>query len=209
MEELVNFLKNRLQKELPGREAQLKMAPKPISSGSIRKMEAPNHANDSSVLILLFPNEEGEAELTLTLRSHDIDHGGQISFPGGRAEAGESPAQTALREAEEEIGINADSVTIIGQLSDLYINNSNNLVTPVVGISKQKPTFDINPSEVEEVFAVELNSLLHKKNLSVENWELGKHSYKVPYWNIHQVPLWGATAMMLHELLDLYRAYCE
>ncbi|NGP89523.1 NUDIX hydrolase [Fodinibius halophilus] len=209
MKEFTRFLKNRLQKELPGRKAQLKMAPRPVSSGSLRKMEPPDHANDSSVLILLFPNEENKPELTLTLRSRDIDHGGQISFPGGRAEQGESAAETALREAEEEIGIPPESITIIGQLSDLYINNSNNLVTPVVGVVKKKPNFKINPSEVEEVFAVELNSLLHKKNLTVENWELGKHRYKVPYWDIHQVPLWGATAMMLHEFLDIYQDYCK
>ncbi|HET6527951.1 MAG TPA: hypothetical protein VFG39_04295 [Balneolaceae bacterium] len=62
---------------------------------------------------------------------------------------------------------------------------------------------------MEEVFAVELDSLLRKKNLTVEDWDLQTHTYRVPYWNIHRVPLWGATAMMLSELLDLYREFLK
>jgi mutator protein MutT len=207
MHDFISFLEHRLSKSLPGREAQIKMAPKPISGGEQREMKAPEHANQSSVLVLLFPNEENELELTLTLRTNDIDHGGQISFPGGRAEAGETVIETALREAHEEIGINPESVSIIGQLSDLYVSNSNNLVTPVVGFMSHQPKFTKNPKEVEEVFAVEIDSLLHKKNLTVEDWSLSKHTYRVPYWDIHQVPLWGATAMMLNELLELFREY--
>lgn len=185
------------------------MAPEPVHDDNHRQMVPSEHASNSSVLILLFPNEDEEIELVLTLRSNDIDHGGQISFPGGRAEEGESVHQTALRETNEEIGISPDSITVIGELSELYVNHSNNLVTPVVAYTDKQPEFDINPAEVEEVFTVELNSLIHKKNLTVEDWELGKHTYKVPYWDIHAVPLWGATAMMLSEVLDLYREFLE
>ncbi len=209
MHELILFLKDRLGQKLPGQDAQIKMAPKPVNKGEIRQMEAPGGASKSSVLVLLFPNEEGRLELILTLRSSDINHGGQISFPGGRAEDDETIEETALREAREEIGINPDAVTIIGQLSELYVSHSNNRVTPVVGFLKQRPPFRLNPVEVEEVFAVELQSLLQKKNLTVEDWQLQKHTYRVPYWDIHRVPLWGATAMMLNELLDLYREFLQ
>lgn len=183
------------------------MAPEPVDGGEIREMEPPPEVNKSSVLILLFPNEDDKMELVLTLRSHDIDHGGQISFPGGRAEKGESLRQTALREAKEEVGVLPDTVTIIGELSELYVSHSNNLVTPVVGFTDGRPDFNINPAEVEEVFAVELHSLLHKKNITVEDWDLHSYTYRVPYWDVHQVPLWGATAMMLNEFLDLYREF--
>ena len=207
MQDFIDFLKTRLAQNLPGRDAQIEMAPEPVSGGQQRKMDPPNEANQSSVLVLLFPNEEQELELALTLRSNDIDHGGQISFPGGRAEKDENPTETALREAQEEIGIDPGSVHIIGQLSDLYVSNSNNLVTPIVGYLDERPSFSINPREVEEVFAVELQSLLHKKNLTVENWNLHTYTYRVPYWDVHRVPLWGATAMMLNELLAILREF--
>jgi len=207
--QLIQFLEQRLSQNLPGRKAQIEMAPEPVDGGEIREMEPPPEVNKSSVLILLFPNEKDDLELVLTLRSHDIDHGGQISFPGGRTEKGESLKQTALREAKEEIGVPTDSVTIIGELSDLYVSHSNNLVTPFVGFTNRKPNFITNPAEVEEVFAVELQSLLHKKNITVEDWDLHSYTYRVPYWDVHQVPLWGATAMMLNEFLDLCREFAN
>jgi len=207
--QLIQFLEQRLSQNLPGRKAQIEMAPEPVDGGEIREMEPPPEVNKSSVLILLFPNEKDDLELVLTLRSHDIDHGGQISFPGGRTEKGESLQQTALREAKEEIGVPTDSVTIIGELSDLYVSHSNNLVTPFVGFTNRKPDFITNPAEVEEVFAVELQSLLHKKNITVEDWDLHSYTYRVPYWDVHQVPLWGATAMMLNEFLDLCREFAN
>jgi len=207
--DLITFLSNRLNKDLPGPKAQIKMAPRPVSGGEMRRMKAPDDAHLSSVLVLLHPNDDGKIELTLTLRSSDINHGGQISFPGGRAEEGESAEATALREAQEEIGVCPDEVEIVGQLSELYVSHSNNRVTPVVGFINHRPDFKLNPSEVEELFTVELDSLLMKKNLTVEDWDLRSHTYKVPYWDVHRVPLWGATAMMLSELLDLYREYKE
>lgn len=207
MLELTTFLQNRLSENLPGRKAQIEMAPEPVAGGQSREMEAPADANISGVLVLLFPNEEQNLELILTVRSHEIDHGGQISFPGGRAEKNETTEETALREAREEIGIDPETVTILGQLSDLYVRNSNNLVRPVVGFVDNRPDFDINPLEVAEVFAIEIDSLLHKKNLTVEDWDLSKHTYRVPYWDVHRVPLWGATAMMLNELLEIIREF--
>ncbi|HKK47077.1 MAG TPA: CoA pyrophosphatase [Balneolaceae bacterium] len=209
MVNLITYLSNRLDKHLPGQKSQLKMAPQPVSGGKTRQMAAPVGAHQSSVLVLLFPNDKNKTELALTLRSSDINHGGQISFPGGRAEKGETAQETALREAHEEIGICPEDVTIVGELSELYVSHSNNRVTPVVGFMDQSPEFCLNPSEVEEIFTVELDSLLLKKNLTVEDWDLRSHTYKVPYWDVHRVPLWGATAMMLSELLDLYREFKE
>lgn len=206
---LIRFLENRLSKNLPGRQAQIRMAPQPVCEGDIRQMDAPENAQKSSVLLLLFPNEDGQMELVLTLRSNDIDHGGQISFPGGRVEKGESLQQTALREAKEEIGVSPDKVTIIGELSDLYVSHSNNLVSPFVGFIQRRPLFQLNPAEVEEVFSVELQSLVQKKNITVEDWNLHSYTYKVPYWDVHEVPLWGATAMMLNEFLDIYREFLD
>lgn len=207
MHKFIEHLSNRLEKPLPGLNAQLRMAPTPLSDGPARELEPPPNAKKSSVLILLFPNEKERLELILTLRSRDIDHGGQISLPGGRSDENETYIETALREAEEEVGIKPESIEILGTLSDLYVSHSNNLVKPVVGYLPGIPKLTPNPAEVEEAFTVEVKSLAAKKNLTVENWDLQKYSYEVPYWDVHEVPLWGATAMILNELLDLYREY--
>lgn len=207
MHPFIGYLSQRLEQPLPGLNAQLKMAPTPLHEGPVRELEAPSNANKSSVLILLFPNKEERLELILTLRNKDIDHGGQISLPGGRSEEVETYVETALREAEEEVGIKPESVEIIGLLSDLYVSHSNNLVKPVVAYMPEFPELRINPEEVEEAFTVEIRSLATKKNLTVENWDLQKYSYQVPYWDVHEVPLWGATAMILSEFLDLYREF--
>lgn len=185
------------------------MAPEPVDrTDPLRKMDAPAHANASSVLILVFPNNDDRLELILTLRTSHIQHGGQLSFPGGRAEGDETEAETALREAREEIGIAPDDVQIAGRLSTLYVPHSNSQVTPVVGFLEYNPELTLNPAEVEEAFSVELESLAGKENLTVENWELRQQAtYKVPYWNVHRVPLWGATAMILNEFLELYRLF--
>lgn len=209
MHPFIEFLEQRLNHSLPGVDAQLKMAPEPVEEGkgNRRKMDAPDHARQSSVLILLYPNDEDKLELLLTLRSSDIDHGGQISFPGGRSEEGESIVETALREAEEEVGIDPEQVCILGKLTKLYVNHSNNHVAPVVGFLNTRPVLTLDPTEVEEAFSVELESLVKKTNLTVEDWELKNYRFRVPYWNVHRVPLWGATAMMLNEFLELYREF--
>lgn len=207
MHQFIEYLSDRLEKPLPGLNAQLKMAPAPLRDGPTRELEPPPSAKKSSVLILLFPNDENRLELILTLRSRDIDHGGQISLPGGRSDEDETYVETALREAQEEVGIKPESVQILGMLSDLYVSHSNNLVKPVVAYLPEIPELTPNPAEVEEAFTVEVKSLAAKKNLTVENWDLQKYSYEVPFWDIHEVPLWGATAMILNELLDLYREY--
>ncbi len=206
------FLSARLNEDsLPGRTSQLKMAPTPKDNDNpTRKMEAPPKAKDSSVLVLLFPNEKQKLELVLTLRTAKINHGGQLSFPGGRAEQSESTVETALREAREEIGINPADVQIAGTLTTLYVAHSDNQVSPVVGFLNYTPELTLNPNEVDEAFSVELDSLLDKKNLTVEDWDLRPQAtYKVPYWDVHRVPLWGATAMMLNEFLELYREFKE
>ncbi len=207
MHSFIDFLKYRLKQNLPGQDAQLKMAPEPISGEPLRDIDAPPHATASSVLILLFPDKKNELELVLTLRSKNIGHGGQISFPGGRADEGESPADTALRETYEEIGVPPEGIIIVGTLSNLYVSRSNNFVTPVVGYMDAFPELKLNPAEVEEAFTIKLESLVAKKNLMVENWKLMERTFRVPYWDVHRVPLWGATAMILSEFLEIYREF--
>lgn len=205
-----HFLRKQLQREqLPGRPSQLKMVPRPLDKeGKMREMDAPKNARQSSVLVLLFPNQEQKLELVLTVRNKYIAHGGEISLPGGRQESNESPDETALREAKEETGIDPGEVDIAGSLSTLYVNHSNNVVTPIVGFLSEQPVFNRNPDEVNEIFTVPLDDLLNKQNLSTQNWQLRPGaSYKVPFWNMHNTPLWGATAMILSEFMELYKEF--
>lgn len=151
----------------------------------------------------------GKLEVLLTLRSAGIKHGGQVSFPGGGKEGDETIEETALREANEEIGLVPDHVTIVGQLSPLFINHSNNMVTPVVGFVNKKQDFRANPNEVDEIFLVSFEQLIEKKNHIREEWKLRDIKYNVPFWDVHRVPLWGATAMMLSELVELYKEFLD
>lgn len=203
------FLTDRLQKPLPGWDAQLKMCPLPVNGQ--RKRHSTEHSGGSpnSVLIPLYPDSKQDLNVILTLRTESIRHAGQISFPGGRAEVNETPKETALRETKEEIGIKPATIRLAGQISPLYLFKSDNKITPYVGFLDHKPTLTRNPNEVEEIITVKLNTLLSDTHLKRETWTLQERELEVPYWNIHRVPLWGATAMILSELLEIYKGFLQ
>jgi 8-oxo-dGTP pyrophosphatase MutT (NUDIX family) len=152
---------------------------------------------------------KGELEVLLTLRAQDINHGGQLSFPGGGKEGDETIFETALREAQEEIGLHNEGIAIAGTLTSLYVGHSDNMVTPVVAFLEREQVLTPNPNEVSEIISVSLNKLLEEKNLVYEDWDLRGTPYRVPFWNIHRVPLWGATAMVMSELIDLYQDFLQ
>jgi 8-oxo-dGTP pyrophosphatase MutT (NUDIX family) len=204
-----NFLSQRIARDLPGENAQLKMCPIPLNGDRSRLNNRQNNGYPSSVLIPLYPGENGALSIILTLRSESIRHAGQISFPGGRSDKGEPPVKTALRETWEEVGIPPEKVDIAGSITPLYLNKSDNQITPFVGFLREKPQLIRNPDEVEEVIIATLDQLLSEKYIKREVWDLNQRKLEVPYWNIHRVPLWGATAMMLSELLELYREFTD
>ncbi|MER3328419.1 MAG: CoA pyrophosphatase, partial [Candidatus Kapaibacterium sp.] len=140
-----DFLNNRLKSDLPGAKAQIKMAP----FGDLERLNnnIPRaDAKRSAVLLLI--NEQ--MELLFTLRSSKLrKHSGQISFPGGRADEGETYEQTALRETEEEVGISSSNIELVGRMSGLYVPPSNNVIQPVIGRIPSKIELLLNPDEVE------------------------------------------------------------
>ncbi len=207
----ISFLKKVLENnDLPGLEAQMKMAPIPLGkSKHRRRIIAPDDAHASSVLVLLFPDQQDGLKVILTLRNRQIHHGGEISFPGGRAEYKETPVETALRETKEEIGIASGTISVIGRLSNIYVEVSNNNIIPVVGFLDHPPSFALYSGEVEDAFSIPLETLMIKDKFVVENWTLHDSPFRVPYWNVYRVPLWGATAMILNELLAIYRMFKE
>lgn len=203
------FLEQRLAHSLPGEIAQNKMRPRPSSeNGQTFKPHLPTNDNfrNSSVLTPIITWKE-ELEVILTLRTSGIKHGGQLSFPGGGKEGDETIEETALRESREEIGLRERNVLVAGLLTPLFVNHSNNMVTPVVGFIKEEQDFIPNPNEVAEIFTVKFSELLESENHIREEWDLRNTKYTVPFFNVHHVPLWGATAMMMSELLELYKEF--
>lgn len=205
LEDFTHFLRNRLAHPLPGFDAQRKMAPR-FERGTYRSFTAPDTAKQSAVLVLLTQKEE-TPHVVLTLRSSELrNHKGQISFPGGRRDGNESAIQTALRETHEEIGVAAHHIDVLGELSTLYTPPSNSNIVPIVGTVTQLPATVVNPQEVEEVFTVSLNTLSNPEFYEEEDWDLQQTAMRVPFWRVHNsVPLWGATAIIISELLHLWQ----
>jgi len=199
-ERFLRQVKDTLTTPLPGRTGQLKMSTRLPQYQ--KEIQPPDDVRVAAVLVHLYYDKEWK--LTLMERTNRGPHSGQISFPGGGVEPqDESLVATALREANEEVGIVPEQVEILGKLSSLYIPVSNSLVHPFVGYSSQVPNYKLDPEEVKTVviasFADFFNPEKRKfKNLTVGN---GFRLKDVPYFDINNHVVWGATAMMLSELL--------
>lgn len=200
----IERLKQLLEGPLPGEPAHELMAPSARFTGT--RMPDPALARPSSVLILFYPRE-GKWYLPFIQRPvYDGVHSGQISFPGGKCEKEDSDyCSTALRESHEEIGIVPDDVSLVGALTPLYIPNSNFYVYPQVGWMDYLPKFTPDPTEVEEVIEVPLELLLQKKNVKYFSKEINGTQLKAPYFDAGGKKIWGATAMMLGEMLEIIR----
>ena len=172
-----------------------------------RPPEQQGDPRQGAVLLLLFPRQH-ELRFVLTRRRDDLAaHAGQISLPGGRREDGESLQETALREANEEIGIDRNAVAILGRLAPLYILPSDFEVFPFVGWHEEPPAFVPQLSEVAEIIEVPLADLLDKKSRGEEVWRRRGITMNVPFFQVGAHKVWGATAMMLSEFAE--RLYAQ
>lgn len=210
MNNLQSFLQKRLRSDLPGKSAQniMRPAPKLEQKNEMTYKPSTDNFRNSSVLLAISTWKD-EIEILFTVRATGIKHGGQISFPGGGREGDETIEETALREAHEETGLKPENVEAVGRLTPLYINHSENMVTPVVGFIKEEQEFCANPNEVDEIFSVPISKLVNGEFSKVEDWKLRDLDYSIPLWDVHKVPLWGATAMMLSEFVELYKEFLE
>lgn len=201
IDELIGRLKNFPAEDLPGEKAHARMLP--IIDGPItRGFRARADARRSSVLLILFP-ENGKLKLLLTERSADLkSHPAQISFPGGGTEPGELPEETALRETLEEIGLVVGKDDIVCRLSDLYVPPSNSLIVPFVAFIAKPGELKPDPKEVESVFSVALDDLIAPGAFTFIRREISGFDSKAPARHVGKAePLWGATAMIISELL--------
>jgi 8-oxo-dGTP pyrophosphatase MutT (NUDIX family) len=133
-------------------------------------------------------------------------HGGQISFPGGKQEPGDTDViRTALREAYEETGVDPSKVSIIGTLTPLFIPVSNMIVTPVAGWLDEEPIYNYKSDEVVFLFEADLKKLLDPTIVKSKPFEIRGEKVDIKYFDYNGNTIWGATAMILHELLIIIR----
>jgi 8-oxo-dGTP pyrophosphatase MutT (NUDIX family) len=202
-EKLINDIRLNLKLLLPGLPAQLRMAPS--IRGELLKTNDGSHFRQSAVLIALFVENDTLNTLLIKRPIYDGVHSGQVSFPGGKfEETDESLVQTALREAKEEVGIDPERVEILGTLTPLFIPVSNMQVLPVVGLLKKKPELKPNLYEVEYTIAVPICHLKNPANHMQKTIQVRGHSIIAPYFKVDCEDVWGATAMIISEFIEMF-----
>src|SRR5688572_10590145 len=157
----------------------------------------------AAVLIPVIAQAQGLTVLFTQRTTHLKSHSGQVSFPGGRAEPGDASAEfTALREAEEEIGLAAERVEILARLPD-YHTRTGFRVTPVIGLVRPPLELAPDPREVEEIFEVPLDFLLEPANQQRRTREFQGQSVGFYVFEYQNRTIWGATAGMLVNLYKM------
>lgn len=158
-------------------------------------------ARPSAVLVLVTDGDDG-AEVLLTRRSQAMrNHRGEVSFPGGRLDPGETYEQAALREADEEVGLPAHAVEVIGRLSPISTWVSRSWIVPVVGRMTAPATVAARTEEVDRVLWTPLRDLTRPGTYREEWWGMADGERPVYFFELDDETVWGATARMLHEVL--------
>jgi 8-oxo-dGTP pyrophosphatase MutT (NUDIX family) len=205
MNDFASKLKAEILKGLPGTEVQWQMS----SRDRIKEFLSiipDEDARVAAVLILLYPFNGSIHTVFMQRHNYDGVHGGQISFPGGKKEAEDcSIIATALREAYEETGTDPEKVTIIGSLTPMFIPVSNMLVTPIVGWADEKPNFRHQPEEVLFLFDASVALFLDESIIKTKPFKVRGETLDIKYFDYNGYTIWGATAMILNELLVILR----
>ncbi len=191
---------------LPGLEAQMLMAP-PFREALLKQsVSLRANAKLAAVMALFYPNKQGETHLVFIVRKSSPGvHSGQIGFPGGKPElVDEDLKATAVRETWEEIGVSSHSIHVLCPLTEVYIPPSNFDVFPFVGMTVSTPNFKRQPSEVESIIEIPLKDILDdsKRIFSLVSTSYGP-KVSVPAFNFEGHIVWGATAMILMEIIEL------
>lgn len=208
--DFVEKLKAELSATLPGVEAHLRLAPE-MRINDIKIGITPDHAIESAVLIILYPSKNRLHTVVILRNEYDGAHSGQISLPGGKSEDSDIDyQQTALREAEEEIGIRPSQMEILGMLSRFYVRPSNFVINPYIAFCTHKPDFHPDAIEVQRIIEIdifdEINSdRIVTKTITFKN----KMQVNAPGFEVGGEFMWGATAMIFSELIHVLKNVAE
>jgi 8-oxo-dGTP pyrophosphatase MutT (NUDIX family) len=199
------LLKKEIEKGLPGTEVQWALASSDRMVKNFPRIPKPDSAV-AAVLILLYPDNGNLHTVFIQRPEYNGVHGGQISFPGGKREPEDDDLiSTALREAAEETGIVREDVEIVGILTPLFIPVSNIVVTPVVGWTESTPHFTPDKNEVVFIIEASLDSFLDYSIIRTSPFEIRGEKINIKYFDYNGHVIWGATAMILHELLTIIK----
>ncbi|MBN2639191.1 MAG: CoA pyrophosphatase [Bacteroidales bacterium] len=206
LKSFINQFSKILSEPLPGLNAQSLMIP-PTRRKQIEAFENVNDAKLSAVLVLFYETEEDIRFVLIRRAKYEGVHSGQIALPGGQFEDSDNNlTETALREAEEEIGIDAKKVKLLGALSPLYIPPSHFKVFPYVGCYPEKPDFKVDGTETTEIIEISLSDF-YNPEFQTEKEVKTRNGTKVtvPCFYLKENIVWGATAMILGEMFYLLK----
>ncbi len=203
---LKTYLNHALLGELPGSNAHFKMLP---PGRRLKQLEHELSAvKQSSVLVLLFPDKD-KIYTCLTRRPSTMKyHPGQVSFPGGKVEKDDASAEmAALREAQEEVGIDPSQIEILGKLSDFYLEISRFSIQPFLAWTDNRPEFTVNTDEVEELILFPVSDFVENEIIQETELQTMTGILPIKYFPYSGQVIWGATAMILSELMEIMRKH--
>lgn len=201
--EVALALEKQLRQPLPGYLAQCKMRPYLPSMPDLDFPTLP-FAKESAVMALLYPVENKPNILLIERTVYTGAHSGQISLPGGKVEKNETYQEAAIRETMEEVGVENSNFEIVGELSKIYVAASNFNIQPIVAISDHPVKIYPDSREVAQVLEIPLEvffDLKRRKEKLIKS-AMGME-LMAPYFDINNKTLWGATAMILSELVEI------
>jgi len=201
----ISLLEKELQKDLPGKIFQDKMAPPGRESRNLLKPDS-QPPRKAGILILLFPFQDELHTVFIKRSEKNGPHSGQISFPGGKVDRlDRNLKHTALRETAEELGVNSKNIKLLGALTPLYIPVSNYDVFPFIGFINRFTDFSIQADEVQYAIIAKIQELQQPDTTGILEINQSNYIIKAPCYKIKDADIWGATAMILSEFMEVYR----
>ena len=203
---ILNILNRNKYRKLPASAAHNLVMDMTVRQQIFKRINHRTLPKQAAVLALIYPNAQQQAQMVFILRkTYKGHHSGQISFPGGKREVFDADLKaTALRETQEEVGLPSKLITIKKQLSPIFIPISNFEVQPFLGICNQTPDFKLDPVEVESILEFPFAQILYNPLVSINHTYFGQ-SYTLKAFQVNQYKIWGATAMILSEIVQLFK----